>query len=58
MGTKEAEEEEEEEGKSRCDAWRLLGNAPLLSGAREAVPADRRAAAAGGSGPLMRSSTP
>lgn len=31
---------------SRCDAWRLLGNAPRVSGAHEAVPAERRSAAA------------
>lgn len=46
----EEEEQQEEEGESRCDAWRLRGDAAPDSGAAEAVPAERRP------GPLMRSS--
>lgn len=46
----EEEEQQQEEGESRCDAWRLRGDAAPDSGAAEAVPAERRP------GPLMRSS--
>lgn len=45
----EEEEQQEEEGESRCDAWRLRGDAAPDSGAAEAVPAERRP------GTLMRS---